>query len=226
VKKTAAAASAIALGALGTAAAHADEGGAHEWKGLYAGAGAGLTAVHSDWDIDGGEAGFGDASGSRNPKGDTGAIAAKVGYNVQFGPVVAGGEMDYSFNDFEETARFDGGEGAELRTAMKHLGTMRARVGFAMEKALVYMTGGLALSDLKLTYDSLGSPSTKHGSPHVGWVAGGGFEFAAAENVSLFIEGMVCGFHEEGTAKGPFYNDKFDVDTLIPLGRFGVNIKF
>jgi outer membrane immunogenic protein len=229
LKKTAAAASALALGALGTAA-HADEtDGKHDWTGFYVGAGAGFTNLNADWDIDGGEGGLTNPSGSKSSSGDTGAIAAQAGYNYQLGPVVVGGEIDYSLTDFDETARFDGGEGAELRTKIQHFGTVRARVGYAMDKVLVFGTGGLALSDLKSTYDSLAPSlnlSVKHSSPTVGWVAGGGFEFAAAENVTLFLEGMFAAFQGEGTATGPFYNDHFDVDTELALGRFGVNIKF
>jgi hypothetical protein len=57
-------------------------------------------------------------------------------------------------------------------------------------------------------------------------VAGGGVEFAAADNVSLFIEALFSSFHSDGKATGPFYADKFGVDTDLTLARFGVNVSF
>jgi outer membrane immunogenic protein len=226
MKKTAAAASALALGAFATSA-HADEpGGQHDWTGFYIGAGGGLTSLDASWGIDGGEGFTADEDGRASSSEDTGAIAALAGYNRQIGGLVVGGEMDYSFNDFNEVARFDGGEGAELRTKVKHLGTVRARVGYAMDKVLFFTTGGLALGDVENTYDSDGSPSTKRVSTSVGWVAGGGVEFAAADNVSLFIEALFSSFHSDGKATGPFYDDKFGVDTDLTVARFGVNVSF
>ena len=70
---------------------------------------------------------------------------------------------------------FDGGEGASLRTSIENVGTLRARVGYAMNKVLCFVSGGLAVGDAEAVYDSDGSPSTKKVETPVGWVAGGGF---------------------------------------------------
>jgi len=226
MKKTAAAASALALGAFATSARAEAPAGQHDWTGFYVGAGGGLTSLDAGWRIDGGEGFTANEDGPAASSEDTGSLAAQAGYNHQIGGLVIGGEMDYSFNDFNEVARFDGGEGAELRTKIKHVGTVRGRLGYAMDKVLFFTTGGLAVSDLESTYDSDGSPSTKRVSTSVGWVAGGGVEFAAADNVSLFIEGLFSSFHTDGKATGPFYNDKFGVDTDLTMARFGVNVRF
>ncbi len=55
--------------------------------------------------------------------------------------------------------------------ANKAVGTARARGGFAFDRFLVYGTGGAAFRD-----------------SDVGWVAGGGGEYALTDNVSLGVE--------------------------------------
>lgn len=226
MKKTAAAASALALGAL-TTPAHADEPATgHDWTGFYVGAAAGMADADMDWDIDGGEGFFSDEDGSSDANDQVGVGALKAGYNHQIGGLVIGGELDYALTNFEESTRFDGGEGAEMRSKMHGMGSLRGRIGYAMDRVLCFATGGLALGDLKSTYDSDGSPATKKIETLVGWVAGGGVEVAVSENVSLVAEALFATFQDEGTAKGPFYNDKFDVDTDLTMGRLGVNVRF
>jgi outer membrane immunogenic protein len=226
MKKSAAAASALALGAL-TTPAHADTpAGDHDWTGFYIGGAAGQAGLDADWEIDGGEGFFSDEDGIADEEDTDATGALRAGYNHQIGQLVIGGEVDYSITNFEEHTRFDGGEGAELRTKVHGVGTIRGKVGFAMDRVLCYVTGGLALGDVKSTYDSDGSPSTKKVETTAGWVAGGGVEFAINERLSLTAEGLFASFDSDGTARGPFYNDKFDVDTDFTLGRVGLNFAF
>jgi outer membrane immunogenic protein len=226
MKKTAAAASALALGAL-TTPAHADApADTHDWSGFYVGAGVGPGSVTADWEIDGGEGAVSDEDGPAkgNENGATGGIQA--GYNHQIGGLVIGGEADFSIANFEEHTRFDGGEGAELRTKIHGLGTVRGRLGWALDDVLCFVTGGLAVGDLKSTYNSDGSPSTKEVRTDVGWVAGGGVELAVSERVSVFAEALFASFDDGDTARGPSYDDDFDVETDFTLGRFGINVAF
>ena len=190
MKKTAAAASALALGAL-TTPAYADEAPAnHDWKGFYAGATVGHTSADHDWKIDGGEGFSATEDGSKHPSESRAQGALLMGYNHQDGALVVGGELDYSLLNFEENTRFDGGEGADLRSKMHGFGTVRGRVGYAAGNLLYFATAGLAIGDLKHTYNSDGSPATKHVSATLGWVAGGGVELAVSENVSLTGEAV------------------------------------
>ena len=225
VKKTAAAASALAVGAFASSA-QADDGATHDWTGFYLGAGAGSLGSDSDWRIDGGEGFTSDEDGPADSDEAIGAIGIQGGYNLQLGEIVVGGEADFVYTDIDDVTRFDGGEGATLRTKVNQFGTVRGRVGFALDRVLVFVTGGLALSDQNNTYNSDGSPGTAHDSRMIGWVAGGGVELAVDENVSFVLEGLFSSFDGEGVAQGPSFDDEFTVDTDITLARLGVNFRF
>jgi len=225
MKKTAAAASALALGALTTPAHAEGPGDKHDWTGFYMGAAAGVSSVRSDWNVDGGE-GFNNPKGSVDESKILGLLGVSAGYDHQFGSLVVGGELDYSHTNVDVNTRFDGGEGAHLRTTVQNLGTMQARVGYAMDKVLCFVSGGLAVGDASAVYDSNGSPSTEHVNTPVGWVTGGGLEVAISEKTSLIAETYYAKFQDDGVAKGPFYNDKFHVETGLVVGRIGLNVRF
>lgn len=226
MKKTAAAASALALGALATPAHAEAPGGQHDWTGFYMGVGAGITSTNSDWDIDGGEGFTSNEDGSVHDASALGLLGVAAGYNHQFGSLVVGGELDYAHMNFDEDTRFDGGEGANLHTSLENVGTVRARVGYAMDKVLCFVTGGLAAGDAKAVYDSDGSPATERVDTPVGWVAGGGVEVAISENMSFIAETYYASFPDDGVARSTSFNDKFDVNTSLLVGRLGLNVRF
>lgn len=82
-------------------------------------------------------------------------IGGQAGFNWQWNTFVLGVEGDGSFVDFDD---------------VDVLGTLRLRGGFALDRFLVYGTGGAAFG------------------PDLGWVAGGGAEFALTDSVSLGAE--------------------------------------
>ena len=227
MKKAAAAASvsALALGALAAPAHAEDPAGDHDWTGFYVGGTLGITAADLDWKIDGGE-GFSNDDGSVHPAQSTAGISVQAGYDHQLGPIVLGAQLDYTITHFEENSRFDGGEGSDLRSEIHNLGTVRARVGYPIGDCLLFTAGGLAFGDLKHTYDSDGSPARTHAKDKLGWTAGGGVEVAVSENVSLIAEGLYVSFEKSATAQGPFYDDDFEVETALMIGRVGVNYRF
>jgi outer membrane immunogenic protein len=77
----------------------------------------------------------------------------QIGYNFQFSQWVMGIEGDISFTDWDGTDA---------------LGTVRGRLGYAWERVMPYVTGGLAIADAD-----------------TGWTAGGGIELAVSNNVSV-----------------------------------------
>ena len=87
-----------------------------------------------------------------------GLIGVTLGYNVQTGgPWVWGLEGDIGYFSQSE---------------QKYLGTVRGRIGYATDRLLPYITGGLAVM-------------SDDGSARAGWTVGAGLEYAIAQNISV-----------------------------------------
>lgn len=84
-------------------------------------------------------------------------IGGHIGVNWQYNNFVLGAEGDGSFVDWGNTDA---------------VGTARLRAGFALDRMMIYGTGGVALQDFN----------------DVGWTAGGGVEYALTDNVSAGVE--------------------------------------
>ena len=74
------------------------------------------------------------------------------------------------------------------------LGTARARVGYAAERTLIYVTGGAAFGNIQT---GLNPPATFDSTTRVGWAAGAGLEYAFSGNWSAKAEYL---FVDLGTA--------------------------
>ena len=130
----------------------------------------------------------------------------QVGVNGQFGAVVVGVEGDFSWTDMRGRYRSTSGptpfgpvvvttaEGAAAK--VEWLSTVRARLGFAFDRVLVYGTGGVAFGevhgagDITATAPGLGSLSfaASDRRTHVGWTAGAGVEAMIMPNLSAKAE--------------------------------------
>lgn len=113
----------------------------------------------------------------------TGPIAGGfVGGNYQFGQVVVGGEADWQWADLT------GNSGPltlnstnyTISTDVKSYGSVRARLGFAVDHLLFYGTGGWAFGSWSTSYAFTGGApfSTDNASSYKGWTAGAGVEYA------------------------------------------------
>ena len=61
---------------------------------------------------------------------------------------------------------------------------MRARLGYAIDRTLIYITGGLAYGGLNT------NPLTGNTTSNTGWTLGGGVEYAFTNNWTAKIEGL------------------------------------
>jgi len=123
------------------------------------------------------------------------------------------------------------------------MATIRGRIGYAADKSLLYVTGGLAVADLKLTstYVDSGVPviappgagSGTTSSTKTGWTLGGGWEYAFAPAWSAKLEYLYV--HFDGTnlnyaitdsiggTNAVHVNGSFDQNHIV---RVGVNYRF
>jgi outer membrane immunogenic protein len=145
---------------------------AYNWSGFYLGINGGGGWGHSYWDAN--------ATGVRTSGGLVGGTA---GYNWQFGSAVVGVEGDIDWANLKGTNTSTLCP-AGCSTSDSWLSTVRGRVGYAFGGVLPYVTGGLAVGDIRAaTPGFAGATDT-----NAGWTVGGGLEFALPGNWSAKAE--------------------------------------
>ena len=106
----------------------------------------------------------------------------QIGFNVQSGSLVFGLEADFMGSGMKDSFT-DTVNLFTTTTSIRWLTTGRARVGLAADRALFYVTGGVAAGNVKSTladtYNGGAVVLTNTSSAtYVGWTAGGGIEYA------------------------------------------------
>jgi outer membrane immunogenic protein len=228
-------------------AAAGDKGG--NWSGLYAGFHLGATEMSADTSrtidantywlainqaqveavsaIDFEEQGF--------------VGGFQIGYNHMWDWVLIGAEADLSYNSIDVSSAqivpyaSDPTIGFQTVTQVDQdwLGTLRLRLGFDLQGALLYATGGLAIGSVEFTQgfsdtNFVAFSALTEDEIRTGWTAGGGVEIGAFAGTTFRVEYL----HTDlGTAKltgqpltgipGTFQTGKADIthDTI----RMGMN---
>lgn len=150
---------------------------------------------------------------------------AQAGYNYQFGMFVLGAETDLQYAAV-------GNKGASYGNTYfpgnsdGFFGTIRARVGVAFDRALVFGAGGFAYGDVggNVGYDPV-LGYHRDNSTNGGWTLGGGVEYGVTNNISAKVEGLYVNLDTSGNyAGGARYTDRRD--TEFGVLRAGLNYKF
>ncbi len=101
---------------------------------------------------------------------------------------VIGIEGDVNGSDFRGTTAF-GGAVPLVETFRKDIdGSIRGRLGIAVDRALFYATGGAAFAEFHQSYAIGGLAVQSPSSTRVGYTVGGGVEYAITTNFSLRAE--------------------------------------
>ena len=145
---------------------------AYNWTGFYLGINGGGGWGHSNWDTSAASIGI---SG--------GVAGGTAGYNWQFGNAVLGLEADVDWANLKGTST-SALCPAGCTTSDTWLSTVRGRAGYAFGGVLPYITGGLAMGDIRATTPGFAGAS----SSNAGWTVGGGIEFALPGNWSAKAE--------------------------------------
>lgn len=160
----------------------------------------------------------------------TGVIGGlEAGYNAQVSNIVVGIEGDVSWASLNrsasQTTLFATTETYNSR--LNDLSTFRGRVGWAVDRALFYGTGGVAFAELKEQLTDPGFPFTVNPNSNVtGWVAGAGIEYAVWDHWTVKAEYLHVGLPNRTALDSAANGYAFDFKDSLDIGRVGINYKF
>lgn len=131
-------------------------------------------------------------SDSLKPDGFLGGLYA--GYNFDAGNnVILGVDGDVTYNNLKDGSSEDfGGLIAGSDTKLRWSGAVRARAGYAIDRFLPYIAGGVAFGSVKntgyLDLVDVNYSSASQSKTLTGWTAGAGVDYAATDNLILRLE--------------------------------------
>ena len=86
--------------------------------------------------------------------------------------------------------------------------TARPRIGYAFNRSLLYVTGGLSVGEMNFAANNLFNPPNveraRISDTSVGWTIGGGWEQAVSERLSFKLEYLFVDLGETDTRAGRF----------------------
>lgn len=161
------------------------------WTGFYAGAHVGYGWGRSRAELVFAPANVVDGSGNVDPKGIFGGL--HVGYNYQTGNLVLGLEADANLSSVGGRVTVSDPAGVprppnSVTSRLTWNGSARVRLGYAIDRLMPFVTGGVALGEYRVTPNYVVSGTLPESSTHVGWTLGAGMEYALAANWTARVE--------------------------------------
>ena len=185
----------------------------YNWTGFYVGINGGGGWGRSDWTNAAGSTGSFDVSG--------GVVGGTVGYNWQMNQVVFGLEGDIDWSGIKGSTSTGICAGSACETRNNWLGTVRGRIGYAFDRFMPYVTGGLAVGDIKASQAAFGSST----ETKAGWTLGGGLEASIAGPWTAKIEYLYVDLGKQ-SCDVACTGLATDVDFHANVVRAGVNYRF
>lgn len=190
------------------------------WTGFYIGAqlGGGWSRVDQPYGNIGGPIIF--SQDNSDGSGVVGGV--HVGYNHQVGAFVLGAEADIDATGIDGD---DGGSGGDINGfEVDWMGSVRARAGYAMDRTLIYATGGYAFMRGTAYVADPGEEEEVDGTFH-GWTVGAGVEHAFTDNITARLEYRYTDF---GAKELTFDNNGYveDIDPSFHTVKVGISYKF
>jgi len=167
---------------------------------------------------------------SGNDGGFTGG--GQIGYNYQIGQFVIGAAAAIQYADLGGKNNYGYGN-----QGMDWFGTVRARAGFAIDRALIYVTGGFAYggggNNNRYYGYNYGYYAGNGNSTATGWTVGGGLEYAFTDNLTAKVEGLYVSLdrgnsdvYYPGAPLASLYYSGGNKNNEFGVVRVGVNYKF
>jgi outer membrane immunogenic protein len=216
------------------------------WSGFYVGLNAGYAGDKFQYPFSGEICpdGCEPYGGKPSITSSGGVFGAQIGYNWQFASRwVLGIEADYQWSNIEGKVNINGfldGIGDARLSAgseVTSFGTVRARLGYGWDRALLYVTGGWAYGRVKSggslsvcddERDCLDGSLSKRTTGN-GWTVGAGLEYALTNNLSFKTEYLFVDLGDKNLYSqvyGDFATARLDVDTRFHVVRAGLNWRF
>jgi len=196
------------------------------WTGVYLGGHVGYGWANSRWsDLTSGE--------SVSVKNNGVLGGGQIGFNYQMGTWVVGIEADYSASGIKGASSIVvdpvDGDQSNVNPHLRWTSLVTARLGYAVDRYLPYIKGGVAFGDIRYGFNNLTTGlSGSQTMRRTGWTVGAGVEAALDRNWSLRLEYDYIQFSAKNTALP-------DEDGLVqPVNnrhqshqlRLGVNYRF
>ncbi|ABD88336.1 outer membrane beta-barrel protein [Rhodopseudomonas palustris] len=163
---------------------------------------------------------------------------AQLGYNFQTGRTVLGVEADVAFADLKGSHTiYSGLGGGQAEAHTTALGSVTGRVGYAVERNLLYVKAGgaWAVTDHTLDTSSIFIPSQGEGCCHdnvrstrLGWTVGAGLEYAVDRHWSAKLEYDYMDFGSQSVSfpvNARLGLPSVDIDQAFHVVKMGVNYK-
>jgi outer membrane immunogenic protein len=204
----------------------------YDWSGFYVGAFGGYGYGNHNLNNALGPAGFANFTVNYSSQG---AIAGgEAGYNWQSGNIVVGLEGDYAWAGIKGDDGFTSTNAAGLAsndaTNLRWAATVRGRGGVAVDRLLLFFTGGWAYGDLQHTSTDPVAGIDQFDNRRSGLTAGAGLAYAITNNVIGKFEYRYYDFgtYARGTPGGVTPNGQlsYNVANTYSVVTLGLDFKF
>ena len=203
----------------------------YDWTGVYVGAfGGGGFGNHNVNNSTGSNQAFTDFTANYTSTG--GVAGGEIGYNWQSGNYVVGvaGDMFWSGIKGNDAAQFNAGAfpgvGAVDADSLRWGGTLRAVGGIAVDRWLLFFTGGYAFGNIQHTNTPPGGPIDQFTVHANGLTAGGGIAYAITNNISTKIEYRYYNFNGYNRPNPPNGQIPYTTETTYSVVTVGLDFKF
>ncbi len=202
---------------------------AYDWSGFYAGIFGGYGGSNSTINFDGGPSNVGIS-------GNGGVLGGDIGANANLGRnIVVGGEGSLSWDNISGSTA-PPGDGGLYSTNLNWMATLTAKLGFTVDRFLVYADAGGAIAGLNQgARDVVVDPYTaSFDSVVTGWTAGVGAEYALTDALSVNLKYAYADFGTKsydatlsrGDLGGAFYWSGHTASLSTQTITAGLNYKF
>jgi len=191
---------------------------AFTWTGFYVGADIGGAFGYSKGKLSDG------ADVVRVPTMNSSGVVGGIhaGYNYQMGMVVLGAGADIWYNNINSSKSILDGAGT-MKSELGWQGTIRARGGVAIDRALLFVTAGVAIGSPETTV-MIGNTVLSGSDTRAAFTVGGGAEYAFTNNWIGKVEYRYTDYGTKtiGTIEGINVKNSIQSNTITA----GVSYKF